>query len=396
MNEKNYENISHEYKLIELIYGDRSLKNNIKESLIFLNCIKKPIFNFIQKNNISYIFGETTYAAEILINRFVNNYKNLNCKFYNPHTVRIPRGRFSFFCDEFQTEIVERKNINSNAEEILINFKIEKPDYFSINTSLLKESTTITKKIQKISNFVFNRKFDKNDPGPNGLSRTIRAKTRIKEEFNKETYKLTKKHNLSEFINRKYVYVALHKQPEASIDVIGIYYENQLQNIINIWRVIPDDHLLLIKEHPNAIGDRSIFFYDKISKLENVFFLNEYEDSANIILSSVATFTVSGTVAYEASLYGKKSFTFAPTFFNKIENCQNISIDLFRAKKNFTEITQINNENKMNKNDFLKYVYQNSYKGIIGDPITNIKTINQDNIENVSKAFMELISEQSI
>ena len=56
----------------------------------------------------------------------------------------------------------------------------------------------------------------------------------------------------------------LHKQPEASVDIVGRYYDNQYTNIQNIWRILPDDWCLVVKEHTNAIGDRPLSFLKKL------------------------------------------------------------------------------------------------------------------------------------
>ena len=45
-----------EFKLNELIYHDRALRYDYDEAIHYLISIQKPIFNFIQLNDIRYIF----------------------------------------------------------------------------------------------------------------------------------------------------------------------------------------------------------------------------------------------------------------------------------------------------------------------------------------------------
>ena len=60
----------------------------------------------------------------------------------------------------------------------------------------------------------------------------------------------------------------MQKQPEATTDVKGMYYSNQYENIKMIWNVLPEKFNLIIKEHPNCIGDRSLSFYKNLLKLK--------------------------------------------------------------------------------------------------------------------------------
>ena len=61
-------------------------------------------------------------------------------------------------------------------------------------------------------------------------------------------------------------------------------------------------------------------------------------DSHKLLDICEAVFTVSGTVAYEAALKGKKSFTFGPVYFNKLNYCKKISWKDFRNTNNLQEL----------------------------------------------------------
>src|SRR5690606_34307589 len=64
-----------EYKLNELVFVDRALKYYGNWGYDFLKNIQKPIYDFIKDNSISFIFGETTYAHEVLIHRITRDKK---------------------------------------------------------------------------------------------------------------------------------------------------------------------------------------------------------------------------------------------------------------------------------------------------------------------------------
>src|SRR5690606_12399144 len=68
-----------EYKLNELVESDRALKYYGGWGYEYLRNIQEPIYNFIKKNRISFVFGETTYAHEVLIHRITRSKAELNC-----------------------------------------------------------------------------------------------------------------------------------------------------------------------------------------------------------------------------------------------------------------------------------------------------------------------------
>ena len=114
-------------------------------------------YNFIKKNSISYIFGEVTWAHELLAHRLILQEKKLNCEFLNPHTIRIPNGRFAFFTDESQSNIKEiSKTSIPNTDSI----KIEKPSYLEINNKLIAQKGTLKHNLILIKNFLLRTKVD--------------------------------------------------------------------------------------------------------------------------------------------------------------------------------------------------------------------------------------------
>ncbi len=173
---------------------------------------------------------------------------------------------------------------------------------------------------------------------------------------------------------------------EASIDVLGRYCEDQLSNIINIWRRLPSNYILIIKEHTNAIGDRPYSFYKKLMRLPNLFFVDENVDSHELISIADYIVTVSGTVAYEAALMGKQSYTLCQTFFNRLEKC-----DYIENMRDFKFGSIKNRKIKMTKIIFYEWLWKRSFPGIISDPISNANCISDNNISLLSDALRKVI-----
>jgi capsule polysaccharide export protein KpsC/LpsZ len=200
---------------------------------------------------------------------------------------------------------------------------------------------------------------------------------------------LTKK----ELENQKFVLFTLHKQPEASVDNTGRYFEDQLEVIKNIWRILPEDTLLIVKEHSNAIGDRKREFYNKINEYKNVEFVQYNEDSYSLINMCEAVFTISGTVAYEAALMGKPAFTFIPIFFNKLSLCRHISYDDLRDPK--TSLSVLINSVQYSEDkdqEYTNWIHSNSFEGIISDYNSNPACMEDENVEKIVKAINVIVS----
>ncbi|MDG1571474.1 hypothetical protein OZ410_04045 [Robiginitalea sp. M366] len=375
-------------KLNELIYGDRVLKYESKQwTYDYLQILAFEYYGFIKRNNLSHIFGEITWAHELLLHRLTLKAKELNCEFLNPHTIRIPNRRFAFFTDEFQS-IIKEVSISSLSGQYKI--EIEKPSYLKLNDKIVARKSSIRYNLTLLKNFVLRTNQDSNDPTLYSNPFTL-FKIRSKEILNRIVFnyliKEKSRKELPEDLN--FILFTLHKQPEASIDVLGRYYENQIELIKNIWRILPMNHILLVKEHSNAIGDRSISFYREIKKLKNVYLINHREDSHKLLDISRAVFTVSGTIAYEAALMGKYAFTFAPVFFNRMKHCMEVSWKDFRTNS-FEDLLN-KNQSGVGVDIFSKWLMENSFDGIMSDSFGDPRSIKEQNIQFLSEAFTKII-----
>jgi len=383
---KNVEDF-YEIQSNELIYGDRSLKYYRDDWVQkYIRNIPGLSIKFIKENRIKYVVGELTYPHEIILSRLApeNEYVYLN-----PHPIRIPSGYFAFFHDEFQLKMAKRSSPLNTVPKI----KLEKPFYFYINESLIKEKMSFGGRIKRLKRFFTAENIEKDDPYM--ISKfSVRLKKGIKEEFNSFAYNLIKKRKIHDIKGKKLALYALQKQPEASVDVVGRYYENQFINIINIWRILPFDWILCVKEHTNAIGDRSYNFFKKITSYKNIVLIDEKEDSHKLIELCDAIFTVSGTIAYEAAIKGKMAFTFVPTFFNKLKGCCRVTLDDLRNLHNIYELMEKNKEednHKFDLNEFEIFLSNYIYPGHVGDPLSYGKCLEKENIERIKNALSDVI-----
>jgi hypothetical protein len=379
------------YKLNEMWYGDRVLKHE-KWGQHYLSNLAGIYYDFISTNNIDFVFGEQTWAHELLAHRVCDLNTALNCTSLSPHTVRMPSGKFSFFKDEFESAIKSFRPSDFSYPEFPL-LQAKKPEYLALNDKLLDEKSKLSYFITKINYFFKERIHEAHDPTkPDSITRAFKGFFAY--YINKKRYHWSVKEiKKKELENKKFVLFTLHKQPEASVDNTGRYYEDQLEVIKNIWRILPEDTLLIVKEHSNAIGDRKLNFYKSICQYKNVKFIEYNEDSYSLITMCEAVFTISGTVAYEAALMGKPSFTFIPIFFNQLSLCRHINFDTLRDPHNSlqTLIDSMEYDKDVDQK-YTNWIHSNSFEGLISDYKSNPDCMNDENIVNLVKAFVMITS----
>ncbi len=206
------------------------------------------------------------------------NETDLDCRYLKPHTIRIPNQRFAFFEDEFESRFYEV----ASGEEKEWDFELKKPDYFHLNDQKNKLSTRLIGIFRNVALALSPQKHDREDPTQR-LSRIRFFSTKLLSEFNYYVYTFfVKTRSINDLPQRFWVYY-LHKQPEASIDVVGRYFEDQYANILRLARMLPDDCHLLVKEHSNAVGDRPYRFYQRVKELNRVDLIDEKADSLVLI-----------------------------------------------------------------------------------------------------------------
>ncbi len=386
-NKKNFldydieDKLSEDIKLNELLWADRVLKIN-ENNFDYLKNIASYLYKFLKENEINFIFGEFTWSYEIVISRVANL---LNIPYYNMQSTRFPSNRFLFFSNEKQDLFYLRKNPES---KILYHEKENKYQKYIIKKNADKNKLKfIIKKVFKIFTDDY---FDGNDP--THLSKFGRAKNFIFKIINKIGFHFISKIKTKDLNSKNYVIYYLQKNPEATVDVKGMYYSDQLNNIINIWKILPKDFMLVVKEHPNCIGDRSILFYKNFLKLRNTCIIKNSDllqenKNEKFIKNSLATFSIASTASLQSSLNKVPSFTFAETFFSCLKYSSKLSLEDLRNSKNLENLI----ENKLNDSDKNNNFYlENSFEGYIVDEYLN----DQINLGKIQAAILEVMSEK--
>jgi hypothetical protein len=147
-------------------------------------------------------------------------------------------------------------------------------------------------------------------------------------------------------LKKKYIYFALHYQPEATTYPFGGAFIDQVNAVKLLSSYISDDCFIYIKEHPDTFntshlswvkGDysRDINFYEQLLSIKNVKLADIRINSQNLINDSYAVATISGAVGLESLIKEKHTFIFGSPWYKNFN-------DVFK----FTEHKNISNNLK--------------------------------------------------
>jgi hypothetical protein len=372
-------------KINDLLTADRALREAPQRGLAYLHAAARAILSFLDVQHPIFVFGEVTWAHERIAAAICHHRGDM--QFLSPHTVRFPAGRWGFFQGQDQTHLFNPPGKMTDTVEAPV-IVAEPPSYVKRNDELLAQARTLGARLSRIMRFVTRENISSSDP-TFIQSRWATLKIAGTEEMNRMLYRFVKRKVLDgAMLTQPFVLYALHKQPESSIDVFGRYYEDQWKLIHAIWRSLPAGWHLYVKEHSNAIGDRSPGFYRRIAALPNTQIIHERASATALIRASQAVFTVSGSIAYEAALLGKKSFTFAPMFFNRFASCKSITIDALRDCGDLRELIDAPNPSAMA--DAEDYILSRSFLGNFTDVHTDPTVLRLDNVTKLIAAFCSL------
>ncbi|MFA5175245.1 MAG: hypothetical protein WC430_02355 [Patescibacteria group bacterium] len=219
------------------------------------------------------------------------------------------------------------------------------------------------------------------------------VKNRIGGNAKKEYLKAQK---LPDF-NLKYIYVPLHYQPEASTNILGGMFVNQINLIEILSASLPEGWNIYVKEHPiqfyvNGIGYNSYRFkgfYNRISNIKGVKIIPMDTDTFKLIEECKAVATVTGTAAWESVLRLKPALIFGDNWF---QDCPGIfkvnNVEKCKAALNFIK----NGSFKTTKQDIIRFLFSVEEATIFGNFsfIKSEDTVDSaTNVDNIYKSIIE-------
>lgn len=202
------------------------------------------------------------------------------------------------------------------------------------------------------------------------------------------------KHSVAPDYSEKYVFFALHYQPECTTSPMAGVFVHQLLMIQMLSYYLSDDVVIYVKEHPRNDLKRELDFYKDIISMKNVKFISKEESSIKLIDNAFFVATATGTAGWEAFLrrkpvvmFGYYIYQYAPRVFH-IDSCR----DCQRAIERIVE----NNEGASEKEIkvFLKAMENIAIPGHLNNRYRDICLVSpEENIEYSSRAIINKLKQ---
>lgn len=127
---------------------------------------------------------------------------------------------------------------------------------------------------------------------------------------------------------QRFVYFALHFEPERTTNPDGGVYHDQFIAIQRLRQSLPDDISILVKEHPSQYymqergpKGRSPLFYNLVNSLVGVSLVDTEMESIYLQRNCEFVATITGSVAIESAIMGKPAVIFGNAWF---KGCPNV------------------------------------------------------------------------
>lgn len=154
---------------------------------------------------------------------------------------------------------------------------------------------------------------------------------------------------------RKYVYFPLHLQPEMTTDTLGGIYEDQLLALERLARILPEDHLIYVKENPaQTYYKRNAEFFCRLGAIHKVVLVHPNTDTYDLMENAVFVATITGTAGWEAITAGKPCLCFGYAWYRSM-----VGVIQYHAGIKFDDIVGCH----FTRDEFLKS-YERFYKSL--------------------------------
>ena len=113
----------------------------------------------------------------------------------------------------------------------------------------------------------------------------------------------------------RYLYVAMHKDPEQALNGQAPFWSNQYNTIALLCSLLPAGYKLLVREHRRNVGRRPTRFYQDLSRLPSVILVESFDDQFKYITNADLIVTENGSTGWEGLLLGRRVITLADNFY---------------------------------------------------------------------------------
>lgn len=207
-------------------------------------------------------------------------------------------NRFFYYWDYYDYGFFETSLPLFEKEEVHIEEKYEKDLFymqesaFSIKKSLVKHFPSL-----RYLRFIFSP------------SKADVALYNFYQSRKQQKYKLESNEEVD--FGLKYVYFALHLQPEKTTSGWGGKFNDQLLALEKLSNMIPEDWLIYVKENPKQRAFmRGQWYYKRLSLIPKIKIVPQTTNTYKLLSRSQFVSTITGTVGWEAITGGKNVLAF--------------------------------------------------------------------------------------
>ena len=138
------------------------------------------------------------------------------------------------------------------------------------------------------------------------------SKARRTKYFNRDYSQLVS----TDIPNEKFVYFAMHLQPELTTASWGKEFTDQILALECLRALLPEDWIIVAKENPKqSHHSRGRLFFQRLMRIPNLVYLGNSVNTFELISKSEFVSTITGTVGYEALTFGKKVVIFGDALY---------------------------------------------------------------------------------
>jgi hypothetical protein len=119
----------------------------------------------------------------------------------------------------------------------------------------------------------------------------------------------------------RFAFYPLHFEPEVSLQVFGRPFQNQIEVVRNLAASLPCGMVVLVKEHPRALGFRPYGYYRKLLEISNVRLVSPSLPTHAVIRHSSLVAVISGSTGLEAAVMGKPVIIFGIPTYLRLSVC---------------------------------------------------------------------------
>ena len=372
-----------------MILMDRELvRQPANIALAYTAVLGEAIDRFLSVCGADVVIGETTWAVELMSAQIARLH---GARFYHPHTLRLPSDLLYFIDDigpepfltwrapdaadaQVAIETVARQNEGNNQ-----------PYYMKVIASPFQWRPHWLHEIKVAFGFDQSNAFDISVP-----SLQARVWRRLRWAWNAFlTTRFQRFEDATLGPDTKFVFVTLHLQPEASIDVWGAPFANQYETIAALARIVPVGTQVWVKEHRSAIGGRSLADYARLQKLPGVRLIHPNAHTPSLMRAARLVASPSGTACLEAAVMDLPAVCFGKISFGGALLQQ--AFDPYSlSAKDMAAFLDTADQQKMSgvlakkALDHLALAIANSIEARVGDPVSDPQAVTDANLGKLS------------